>query len=283
MPFPGYHKKAKSWCSWPAIGSSLCVSAAGFRSVPLKNGYSEDIELASLLVFCEMRPVLVSGGRWQVGHGWEKDRSAVNWWVETLPGPVEVPSFPPQHPFLKSAIGFYRGRSLEEVTCHQQPGQRILFQKSSCSQYVLATCWPWVQRQWPKRTFDEVILACVGGGWIPDFHGCHDSITLCTRGAFILVLFFSFSFDYPAWFVVVTFYHYDQVLARNHLREESLFGSQLEVIQSSVVGRVCTSICSGIGEQRPDRKWDWAIKMSRSAINDPLSLRLPTTSWGPHV
>ncbi|KAK7830322.1 hypothetical protein U0070_018830 [Myodes glareolus] len=36
---------------------------SGFRSVPLKNGYSEDIELASLLVFCEMRPVLVSGGR----------------------------------------------------------------------------------------------------------------------------------------------------------------------------------------------------------------------------
>lgn len=35
-------------------------SAAGFRSVPLKNGYSEDIELASLLVFCEMQPVLVS-------------------------------------------------------------------------------------------------------------------------------------------------------------------------------------------------------------------------------
>ncbi|KAF5918570.1 hypothetical protein HPG69_005005 [Diceros bicornis minor] len=34
---------------------------SGFRSVPLKNGYSEDIELASLLVFCEMRPVLVSG------------------------------------------------------------------------------------------------------------------------------------------------------------------------------------------------------------------------------
>nr|XP_013014250.1 1-phosphatidylinositol 4,5-bisphosphate phosphodiesterase gamma-2 isoform X2 [Cavia porcellus] len=31
---------------------------SGFRSVPLKNGYSEDIELASLLVFCEMRPVL---------------------------------------------------------------------------------------------------------------------------------------------------------------------------------------------------------------------------------
>lgn len=29
--------------------------------MPLKNGYSEDIELASLLVFCEMRPVLVSG------------------------------------------------------------------------------------------------------------------------------------------------------------------------------------------------------------------------------
>ncbi|KFO21248.1 1-phosphatidylinositol-4,5-bisphosphate phosphodiesterase gamma-2 [Fukomys damarensis] len=33
---------------------------SGFRSVPLKNGYSEDIELASLLVFCEMRPVLES-------------------------------------------------------------------------------------------------------------------------------------------------------------------------------------------------------------------------------
>uniref|UniRef100_A0A8C0JN38 Phosphoinositide phospholipase C n=1 Tax=Canis lupus dingo TaxID=286419 RepID=A0A8C0JN38_CANLU len=33
---------------------------SGFRSVPLKNGYSEDIELASLLVFCEMQPVLES-------------------------------------------------------------------------------------------------------------------------------------------------------------------------------------------------------------------------------
>ena len=33
---------------------------SGYRSVPLKNGYSEDIELASLLVFCEMRPVLES-------------------------------------------------------------------------------------------------------------------------------------------------------------------------------------------------------------------------------
>uniref|UniRef100_A0A674JHQ2 Phosphoinositide phospholipase C n=1 Tax=Terrapene triunguis TaxID=2587831 RepID=A0A674JHQ2_9SAUR len=33
---------------------------SGFRSVPLKNGYSEDIELASLLVFCEMQQVLVS-------------------------------------------------------------------------------------------------------------------------------------------------------------------------------------------------------------------------------
>lgn len=33
---------------------------SGFRSVPLKNGYSEYIELASLLVFCEMRPVLES-------------------------------------------------------------------------------------------------------------------------------------------------------------------------------------------------------------------------------
>uniref|UniRef100_A0A8C0I3B4 Phosphoinositide phospholipase C n=1 Tax=Balaenoptera musculus TaxID=9771 RepID=A0A8C0I3B4_BALMU len=33
---------------------------SGFRSVPLKNGYSEDIELACLLVFCEMRPVLES-------------------------------------------------------------------------------------------------------------------------------------------------------------------------------------------------------------------------------
>ncbi|XP_074864699.1 1-phosphatidylinositol 4,5-bisphosphate phosphodiesterase gamma-2 [Carettochelys insculpta] len=33
---------------------------SGFRSVPLKNGYSEDIELASLLVFCEMEQVLES-------------------------------------------------------------------------------------------------------------------------------------------------------------------------------------------------------------------------------
>uniref|UniRef100_A0A674JF75 1-phosphatidylinositol 4,5-bisphosphate phosphodiesterase gamma n=1 Tax=Terrapene triunguis TaxID=2587831 RepID=A0A674JF75_9SAUR len=33
---------------------------SGFRSVPLKNGYSEDIELASLLVFCEMQQVLES-------------------------------------------------------------------------------------------------------------------------------------------------------------------------------------------------------------------------------
>ncbi|EHB03280.1 1-phosphatidylinositol-4,5-bisphosphate phosphodiesterase gamma-2 [Heterocephalus glaber] len=40
---------------------------SGFRSVPLKNGYSEDIELASLLVFCEMRPVLVSGKHQPVG------------------------------------------------------------------------------------------------------------------------------------------------------------------------------------------------------------------------
>lgn len=33
--------------------------APGFRSVPLKNGYSEDIELASLLIHCEMQQVLV--------------------------------------------------------------------------------------------------------------------------------------------------------------------------------------------------------------------------------
>ncbi|XP_074695413.1 1-phosphatidylinositol 4,5-bisphosphate phosphodiesterase gamma-2 isoform X2 [Strix aluco] len=33
---------------------------SGFRSVPLKNGYSEDIELASLLVHCEMQQVLES-------------------------------------------------------------------------------------------------------------------------------------------------------------------------------------------------------------------------------
>ncbi|KAM7146571.1 1-phosphatidylinositol 4,5-bisphosphate phosphodiesterase gamma-2 isoform 1-T3 [Macrochelys suwanniensis] len=33
---------------------------SGFRSVPLKNGYSEDIELTSLLVFCEMQQVLES-------------------------------------------------------------------------------------------------------------------------------------------------------------------------------------------------------------------------------
>uniref|UniRef100_A0A8C3V360 Phosphoinositide phospholipase C n=1 Tax=Catharus ustulatus TaxID=91951 RepID=A0A8C3V360_CATUS len=32
---------------------------SGFRSIPLKNGYSEDIELASLLVHCEMQQVLV--------------------------------------------------------------------------------------------------------------------------------------------------------------------------------------------------------------------------------
>lgn len=31
---------------------------SGFRSVPLKNGYSEDIELASLLIHCEMQQVL---------------------------------------------------------------------------------------------------------------------------------------------------------------------------------------------------------------------------------
>uniref|UniRef100_A0A8D1GHU5 1-phosphatidylinositol 4,5-bisphosphate phosphodiesterase gamma n=1 Tax=Sus scrofa TaxID=9823 RepID=A0A8D1GHU5_PIG len=39
---------------------SVVFPSAGYRSVPLKNGYSEDIELASLLVFCEMRPVLES-------------------------------------------------------------------------------------------------------------------------------------------------------------------------------------------------------------------------------
>ncbi|XP_029463990.1 1-phosphatidylinositol 4,5-bisphosphate phosphodiesterase gamma-2 [Rhinatrema bivittatum] len=32
----------------------------GFRSIPLKNGYSEDIELASLLIYCKMEPVLES-------------------------------------------------------------------------------------------------------------------------------------------------------------------------------------------------------------------------------
>lgn len=40
----------------------LCVCflfSTGFRSVPLKNGYSEDIELASLLIHCEMQQVLV--------------------------------------------------------------------------------------------------------------------------------------------------------------------------------------------------------------------------------
>ncbi|KAL0621828.1 1-phosphatidylinositol 4,5-bisphosphate phosphodiesterase gamma-2 [Plecturocebus cupreus] len=46
------------------LGSSnppVCLpSSWDYRSVPLKNGYSEDIELASLLVFCEMRPVLMT-------------------------------------------------------------------------------------------------------------------------------------------------------------------------------------------------------------------------------
>uniref|UniRef100_A0A669QUA2 Phosphoinositide phospholipase C n=1 Tax=Phasianus colchicus TaxID=9054 RepID=A0A669QUA2_PHACC len=36
---------------------------SGFRSVPLKNGYSEDIELASLLIHCEMQQVLVRNSR----------------------------------------------------------------------------------------------------------------------------------------------------------------------------------------------------------------------------
>lgn len=51
-------------CKFPLDG--LCnyslfsfPPAPGFRSVPLKNGYSEDIELASLLVHCEMQQVLV--------------------------------------------------------------------------------------------------------------------------------------------------------------------------------------------------------------------------------
>ncbi|XP_013909324.1 PREDICTED: 1-phosphatidylinositol 4,5-bisphosphate phosphodiesterase gamma-2 [Thamnophis sirtalis] len=33
---------------------------SGYRSVPLKNGYSEDIELASLLIYCEMQQILES-------------------------------------------------------------------------------------------------------------------------------------------------------------------------------------------------------------------------------
>lgn len=37
----------------------VSVFLSGFRSVPLKNGYSEDIELASLLIHCEMQQVLV--------------------------------------------------------------------------------------------------------------------------------------------------------------------------------------------------------------------------------
>lgn len=37
----------------------IFVFLSGFRSVPLKNGYSEDIELASLLIHCEMQQVLV--------------------------------------------------------------------------------------------------------------------------------------------------------------------------------------------------------------------------------
>uniref|UniRef100_A0A8C5X179 Phosphoinositide phospholipase C n=1 Tax=Malurus cyaneus samueli TaxID=2593467 RepID=A0A8C5X179_9PASS len=41
---------------------------SGFRSVPLKNGYSEDIELASLLVHCEMQQVLVRTTGVGFGH-----------------------------------------------------------------------------------------------------------------------------------------------------------------------------------------------------------------------
>ncbi|XP_015743205.1 1-phosphatidylinositol 4,5-bisphosphate phosphodiesterase gamma-2-like [Python bivittatus] len=33
---------------------------SGYRSVPLKNGYSEDIELASLLIYCETQQILES-------------------------------------------------------------------------------------------------------------------------------------------------------------------------------------------------------------------------------
>lgn len=39
----------------------LCLSLSGYRSVPLKNGYSENLELASLLVYVDIQQVEVRG------------------------------------------------------------------------------------------------------------------------------------------------------------------------------------------------------------------------------
>ncbi|XP_027706197.1 1-phosphatidylinositol 4,5-bisphosphate phosphodiesterase gamma-2 isoform X2 [Vombatus ursinus] len=47
-------------CGTEYDNNKFKTTVVRFRAVPLKNGYSEDIELASLLVFCEMRPVLES-------------------------------------------------------------------------------------------------------------------------------------------------------------------------------------------------------------------------------
>lgn len=42
-------------------GVCMCFSLTGYRSVPLKNGYSENLELASLLVYVDIQQVEVRG------------------------------------------------------------------------------------------------------------------------------------------------------------------------------------------------------------------------------
>jgi hypothetical protein len=128
----------------------LCVSpacsTAGFRSVPLKNGHSEDIELASLLVFCEMRPVLVSG-QIPAGQVWVEMNydycglmslthtiSSMSHSKRRMPCVANSPEalgFPRAHPFLECALWFWRAVDLE--------GTKVL---PSSTSFYFTRAWP---------------------------------------------------------------------------------------------------------------------------------------------
>lgn len=53
-----------------AMSDTRAISAVGFRAVPLKNNYSESLELASLLVKIDIFPSKV-----RLGHAWEGDHA----------------------------------------------------------------------------------------------------------------------------------------------------------------------------------------------------------------
>lgn len=191
--------------------------------------------------------------------------------------PVKVLSFPLQHPFLKSVVGFYRGRSLEEVphgylspTAWADDALPEEFMLSGCVAHLLALGHGFND---PKEHSVKSSWSVCGGRmdpWFPWVWWLHNSAlegpsfwSFCLPESSRVLA--SPLTNQLGLCVVVTFYHHGQVLTRNNPREEGLFGSQLEVINSPlwwgsycVVGRVCTAACSGIREQRPDRKWNWA-------------------------